>query len=333
MREMKEKPPLDGILAETSREATKLENLPSKLLRYEKAHRRALEMAEYIKDMCSGNEFLEREYSGASSRLATCGELLLFRNYFTVDQVRLHMANFCMNHLLCPLCGLRRGSKLTSGYWDRFEIIRASDSEIKAYLVTLTTKNGPDLSERFNHLSRSKKKYHEKRRDSLKGKRSNLEINKALGGVSSYEVKIGEGSGEWHVHDHSIWLCHERPWETKISQEWEEITGDSFIVDVKEIDGPEGFLEVMAYAVKFSTMTLEDNFTAYQFLKNKRMVNSFGAFRGVEIPESLLDEPLDDLPYIELLYAFISGAGYKLQKDRDVTREKIINQINEGVPF
>ena len=143
-------------------------------------------------------------YKRQSSRLATCGELLLFRNYFTVDQVRLHMANFCMNHLLCPLCGLRRGSKLTSGYWDRFEIIRASDSEIKAYLVTLTTKNGPDLSERFNHLSRSKKKYHEKRRDSLKGKRSNLEINKALGGVSSYEVKIGEGSGEWHVHDHSI---------------------------------------------------------------------------------------------------------------------------------
>lgn len=330
-REKENSPALS--LAGESGESFGVENLQKRLDLYGKAHQRTLDMSDYIKEVCTSNFYFEHEYSGMASRLASCGELLLFRHYTTVDQVRLHAANFCKNHLLCPLCGLRRGSKLTSGYWDRFEIIRASDSEIKAYLVTFTTKNGPDLGERFNHLARGKKKYHAMRRNAIKGNRSPLEINKALGGVSSYEVKIGEGSGEWHVHDHSIWLCHERPWETKISQEWKEITGDSFIVDVKEIDGPEGFLEVMAYAVKFSTMKLEDNFTAYQFLKNKRMVNSFGAFRGVEIPESLLDEPLDDLPYIELLYAFISGAGYKLQKDRDVTREKIINQINEGVPF
>lgn len=320
-------------LAGESGESLGVEKLHERLNRYAKAHDRALSMSEYIKDVSRGNFILQHELSGLASRLESCGEFLLFHNYFTVNQVRLAKANFCMNHLLCPLCGYRRGSKLMTAYWDRFKVLKASDDDIRPFLVTFTVKDGPDLQERFNLLSTSKKKYQVMRREVIRGKRKPLEINKALGGVGSYEVKIGAGSGLWHPHDHNIWLCKETPDQMAISREWKDITGDSFIVDVTPIEDETGFLEVMAYAVKFSTMTLEDNFTAYRFLRKKRMVNSFGIFRGVEIPESLEDEPLEDLPYIEMLYAYIHGSGYRLQQDHHLTRDKINDQINEGVPF
>jgi hypothetical protein len=42
----------------------------------------------------------------------------------------------------------------------------------------------------------------------------------------------------------------------------------------------------------------------------QRLIDSHGLMRGVEIPDNLTDEPLDDLPFVELLYRYIVGAGY-----------------------
>ena len=49
-----------------------------------------------------------------------------------------------------------------------------------------------------------------------------------------------------------------------------------------EIDG---FLETFKYALKFSDLPLQDNWEAYKTLKGKRLINSFGVLRGVEVPE------------------------------------------------
>jgi hypothetical protein len=48
-------------------------------------------------------------------------------------------------------------------------------------------------------------------------------------------------------------------------------------------------------------------------LSGKRLVFSFGLFWGVQVPEELADEALDDLPYTEELYRFVFGAGYSLK--------------------
>ena len=42
-------------------------------------------------------------------------------------------------------------------------------------------------------------------------------------------------------------------------------------------------MEVFKYAVKFSDLSLDDNWHAAQLLKGKRLLNSFGLFRGVEV--------------------------------------------------
>jgi hypothetical protein len=106
------------------------------------------------------------------------------------------------------------------------------------------------------------------------------------------------------------------PDSVELAREWHEITGDSFIVDVRPIsqdDPASGFLEVFKYALKFSDMTPADTFAAFQVLAGRRLVGSAGAFRGIEIPDDLCDAPLDDLPFVELLFRYL-GKGYSLQR-------------------
>lgn len=315
MENPKENPLSDDILAEESLQgADDATVLPVRLDRYSKAHHRALANADYAMEMAAASTVaaFSRDITKTATKLRNCGNYLLFRDYYTVGKVRLHAATFCKKHLLCPLCAIRRGAKMVKSYMDKLAVIKAENPNLKAYLVTLTVKDGPDLLERFNHLSRSVQKLHKARGR----ERQYNESCKAAGAVWSYEFKRGTNSGEWHPHVHAVWLCEEAPDAKSLSSQWKQITRDSFVVDVTPFHDQEdvinGFLEVFKYAVKFSDMPLADNWEGYKTLSGKRLIASFGLFRGVEIPENLTDEPLDDLPYIEQLYRHIYGVGYSL---------------------
>ena len=278
-----------------------IEALPEKVSRYGKAKKGALDVVQYMATL--------PELQAMSQKVATCGDYLVFRHYFTVDQVRLHGAQLCRRHLLCPLCAIRRGAKSLKAYSDRYEAIKASKPGLKPFLVTLTVKDGEDLEERFKHLVDSQREL---------WKRTHRVYASALdcveGAVWSYEIKRGKGSGLWHPHLHMIALSETPPDQVELSREWHGITGDSFIVDVRPINQDDhigGFLEVFKYAVKFSDQPPEDTVHAWQTLAGKRLLGSAGAFRGVEVPESLLDDPegFADLPYVTLFYRYMVRAG------------------------
>lgn len=279
------------------------ENFGDRIARYGQAHSRTIAMLEHLR----GAPGVEANKTAAS--LATCGNYLHFREYFTVGKVRLHNATFCKQHLVCPLCAIRRGAKALGAYLARWEVIQQERPELRPYLVTLTVKNGDDLEERQNHLTRSLRRLLDRRRNFNAGSRGHpwTELCKALGAVYTLEL-TNKGNG-WHPHCHMIVLGASQIDQQALSAEWFDITGDSMVVDVRPIlgDPSEGFMEVFKYAVKFSDLSLEDNWQAAQVLKGKRLLNSFGLFRGVQVPESLLDEPLDDLPYWDRFYRFFGG--------------------------
>jgi hypothetical protein len=294
----------ESLAAESETGRDNEAGLPKRLDRYARAHERTLAMGNYAG--------LHGKVKIAD-RLNRCGSYLVFRHYYTVDKVRLHAADFCNKHLLCPLCAILRGSKMVRAYLDRLKTIIAQQGPLKAYLVTFTVKNGFDLSERFIHLQNSLKRLHKKRH----GKGQFTEASKALGAVWSYEFKRGKNSGLWHPHVHAIWLCKEAPDVQKLRDEWLAITGDSHMMDVTEFHNQDdvitGFLEVFKYAVKFSDLPLADNWHGFEVLGGKRLIASFGLFRGVEIPENLTDElVLDDLPYVEWMYRYFQNHGYEL---------------------
>lgn len=279
------------------------ELLGERIARYGQAHARSLLMLEHLRGAPSP------EATKTASGLATCGNYLHFREYFTVGKVRLHNATFCKQHLVCPLCAIRRGAKALGAYLTRWQVIQEERPELRPYLLTLTVKNGDDLDERQEHLTKALRKLMDRRRYFNAGTRGApyTELCKAEGAVYTLEL-TNKGNG-WHPHCHMIVLAASAPSQSALSAEWHKITGDSMIVDCRPITGDpsEGFMEVFKYAVKFSDLSLEDNWHAAQRLKGKRLLNSFGLFRGVQIPESLLDEPLDELPYWDRFYRYLGG--------------------------
>lgn len=273
--------------------------LPAKLARYSEARRKALQMQSFAANAGHVKE---------ASKLADCANYLLFRHYYTVDKVRLHAASFCKKHLLCPMCAIRRGAKMLKAYLQRYEAVIAEHPHLRPYLVTVTVKNGADLAERLRHLRGALRRMTEARRNHAKGQRF-VQFARSMGGFHSIEV-TNKGQG-WHPHAHMIWLCGSEPDQQALSAEWHAWTGDSFIVDVRPLhDAVEGFLEVCKYALKFSDLELADNWHAYEVMSGQRLIDSHGLMRGVVIPDDLLDEPIDDLPYVDLFYRYLAGVGY-----------------------
>ena len=100
-------------------------NFGDRIARYSQAHSRTLEMLEHLR----GAPGVEATKTAAS--LATCGNYLHFREYFTVGKVRLHNATFCKQHLVCPLCAIRRGAKALGAYLARWQVIQEEHPELR----------------------------------------------------------------------------------------------------------------------------------------------------------------------------------------------------------
>ena len=57
-------------------------------------------------------------------------------------------------------------------------------------------------------------------------------------------------------------------------------------------------------------MTTADNWTAYELLRGRRLVNSWGMLYGVPDPDDLNDDLVsEDLPYVEWVYRFHRHLG------------------------
>lgn len=301
-------------------------------------------MRGYLASLAAAGELLPprlgrgSDWKRRADRLERCGAWLKLHDYYQRGQTRLVDGMFCGQHLLCPLCAIRRGSKLLRAYVEKLLTVLHECPDLRPHLVTLTVRDGADLGERFTHLRRAVAKLMDRRRKYLNGQSCTWsEAVGALAGVGSLEVKRGKGSGQWHPHYHAVWLTRHGPDQAKLSAEWHELTGDSFVVDVRpfhcadqlhELAGVEklqaiagDFVEVAKYALKFGELTLPDNVQAFRLLCGRRLVDSFGFLRGVEIDDSLLEEPIEDRdePYLEILAKFCGKLGrYELEDVRSV---------------
>lgn len=160
--------------------------------------------------------------------------------------------------------------------------------------------------------------------------------------------------GEWSLLSPKEKKIEKQKWikfnlskkDSGLSREWKKITGDSDIVDLRPIEGDPamGFVEVFKYALKFSELTPKDNINAYFELMNSsgsmpRFTGSFGLLWGVKVPDSLLDDTFDDLPYLELFYRY-TKEGYSLEtvikkqskndQQREIDEFSPLDEVNEG---
>ena len=78
----------------------------------------------------------------AATKLKECGQFLQFRNYYTVDQIKLVKAHYCNKHLLCPICAGVRAARSMKRYLERIYELMNQKRGLKPVLITLTVKNG-----------------------------------------------------------------------------------------------------------------------------------------------------------------------------------------------
>ena len=82
----------------------------------------------------------------AATKLKGCGQFLLFRNYYTINQIKLEKAHYCAQHLLCPMCAGVRAARSMKRYLDRIQELMRQNPRLKPVLITFTVKNGEDLT-------------------------------------------------------------------------------------------------------------------------------------------------------------------------------------------
>ena len=248
----------------------------------------------------------------AATKLKGCGQFLIFRNYYTIDQVKLEKFHVCGQHLLCPMCAGIRAARSMKRYLDRIHELMCQKRGLKPVLITLTVKNGEDLEERYNHLTSSFRTLLSRYRDYKKKGWGFNQFCKIDGAFYTTEYTYNDKTKQWHPHIHIFALLNEWIDQEELAETWHDITLDSYIVDIrrvkktKEHGYSKAVAEVCKYALKFGDLSVENTWDAFLTLKGKRLTGSFGSMHGVKIPDKATDDmPLEELPYLEMFYRFV----------------------------
>lgn len=333
----KKKPLLSGALAGDDNKGFASANADEhndRITRFATLKHRAKNQENYLFTLSKFKENYEKDVKNEESikalksaqKLNECGNYLLFKNFYTIGEVKLSKLRTCGQHLLCPFCAAIRASRAIQKYVERINQVLQENRKLKPVLITLTVKNGSDLAERSEHLMKSFRTLLERRRDYLKKGWGYSEFCKVQGAMYSYENTYNEKTGEWHPHIHMFALVDQWIDQQEFSEYWHSLTGDSMVVDVRRARKEKGHgyskaaAEVCKYALKFGDLSVEKTWEAFKVLKGKRLTGSFGLLWGVKVPETMTDDMPDDetLPYMEMLYKFVYGK--KSHYDLAITR-------------
>ncbi len=325
---MTERSEIDLLGAEVSADGTPGDH-DRRLARYAVAKTRQQLLVDHIVSSPAHLRNLKKEYG----QLVECGEFLVFRHYYLIQQYKLKAGCTCKKHLLCALCAIRRAAKCIAIYDAKLDEVTAealaAGQEYDQIFITFTVKNGPDLKERFIHLQKSLSELLQKRRNALKKRPTATTTFKHVAGAFySYETTYNEIDESWHPHIHMVALVPKgifkyvklKPKKRKafrspvqlhddLVKDWKEITGDSFVIDTRLIEDKDdklsALVETFKYAVKASELGLEEQITAYMVLRGRRLIGSMGALFGVKLPVNLNDDLLPgEEPYIDIVYQY-----------------------------
>lgn len=200
---------------------------------------------------------------GSSLFLNTCGDDLVLTS------------NHCHDRL-CQPCQTARRALLVANVT---EAINRSKLAVRFLTLTLRATNST-LVDKLQRLT-----------DCFKSlRRRKFWKDAIIGGAFFIEVKLGSGSGDWHVHLHVLVESTFIDQRT-LSQEWYAVTGDSYIVDVRAITDP---AKRAAYVTKYATKPadatvirspnhLQEFVTA---IKGKRLFQCFGTWKDFALEDS-----------------------------------------------
>lgn len=206
------------------------------------------------------------------------------------DPERFSLRSECCHDRWCPACAKSRAMVL------RCNLEPLLHNRVVRF-VTLTLKH--DDSPLGPKLDRLQESF-----DSLR--RTKLWCDAVDAGVAFVEVAHNDETGRWHPHLHILCVGRYLPHDV-LKAAWLNVTGDSHVVDVRLVQDPG---KVAQYVTKYVTKPADNKLyrndlaldQAIQALKGRRLVTTFGAWRGTPL---LKNASMDDwtplMPWPELL--------------------------------
>ncbi len=198
----------------------------------------------------------------------TCGQHTL-RSYPT----------FRCKKPFCPDCAAERANRLSRQTEAKIaEAMRTNKGRL--CFLTLTMKNAATLDGGLSNLKKSFANF----------KRKKVFKERIKGYFGGFDYTFNSKTNDFHVHLHLIILRGKFWKQSDISDAWRDVTGDSFIVDIREIkDAGKGVKEVCKYAVKPNDLMKmpDDKFLeVVKMKKGTRMFISGGCFYNVKLDDA-----------------------------------------------
>lgn len=227
----------------------------------------------------------------AASRFSQCcgsGSVLMRRSVTGQDSYTCAL-NRCRSRW-CPHCARIRASRIAARLGPIVNAMRAPK------MITLTLRQ--DDTER---LTDTIKRLHANWRKLL---RRRLWRDNVSGGVSILECK--RGAVGWNCHYHVLAEAKYLPWRS-LSEEWESVTGDSPIVDIRRISRDDLARYVCKYVAKPMSNAPDDKICeVIHALHGRRMLNKFGY---LSVYPGLSEDSLDeDPPQTDVVFVCSWGA-------------------------
>lgn len=181
--------------------------------------------------------------------------------------------------LFCPDCASERAVRLSRQTEAKIaEVMKTTPGRL--CFLTLTMKNAATFE---GGLARLKKSFANFKR----GKAFRQHVKGYFGG---YDYTFNPKTNDFHVHLHLIILRGKFWDQSDISDTWREVTGDSFIVDIREVKHlHRGVKELCKYVVKtvdLLKMSDEKLREVVMMKKGTRMFVSGGCFYNVKLDDA-----------------------------------------------
>jgi len=172
---------------------------------------------------------------------------------------------------VCPTCGIMRSRKVR----DRLTEIMKHMDEPRLLTLTLKATSEP-LEDQLKKLNRCWRKVRQRK----EGKRH------VKGGFQVTEVTWNARTAQWHPHLHIVFDGH---WwsQARLADLWENVTGDSRIVDIRVVHGASKIARyITSYISKSQVPTDVPAGRIGEWAKavhGARMVQTFGSLHGVKL--------------------------------------------------
>lgn len=233
------------------------------------------------------------ESAGASTfeldRFAQCGSACTVERSPSTKKIRLR-ACYCKSRH-CEPCMRAKANKIAGNLRNRLE----QEPDGRYRFLTLTLKhNSATLADQIRRLYAAFKK--------MRGYRAWKDSQR--GGAVALEVKWKPETGKWHPHLHIISegeFLHKRD----LSNDWLAATGDSSIVDIRQLDSAKDAAHYVAkYVTKGTNGEVWHTQSAAQewilAMKGVRTVLTYGTWRGYKLLQ-VQDETKDWTPITSMV--------------------------------